>query len=120
VPGLDVRSPTATVDLGLGLRPGLSTDETARAGKALAILRSRLRGCVNRALATDPTLVGQTMTLKLVAPGSGAAATVLVLGAPFPNAAAQSCMQHLLATTIGEDDAPASLELRMRVRIDPP
>ena len=79
VPTVDVKAPTATVDLGLGLRPGLSADDTNRAGKALAILRLRLGGCVNRALAADPTLVGHTMKLKLLAPGSGGAATIAVV-----------------------------------------
>jgi hypothetical protein len=119
-PGLDVKGPTAMVELGLGVHPGLSPEDAARAGKALALLRTRLRSCVNRALASEPTLVGQTITMRLMAQGNGAQATISVVGAPFPHAAAQSCMQRLLTTTLGEDVAPVSLELPMRIRIDPP
>jgi hypothetical protein len=119
-PAVDVKTPTATVDLGLGLRPGLSADDTSRAGKALAFLRLRLGGCVNRALAADPTLVGHMMKLKLLAPGSGGAATIAVVGAPFRHAAAQSCIERLLATTLGEDFAPGSLELPVRISVFPP
>jgi len=46
--------------------------------------------------------------------------TLMAIGDPFPHAAAQDCLQRMLATKLGEDEAPAALEFPVRVRVDPP